>query len=225
MFESGPTAACQHSGQRPRKGVSGACRVAQLAHGIGGDGEKSVGVEEHRPVFPRLHYRRFRPHAQKPVARAYDIALAGELFCFGVVYDEYVRPLDELPEGGVRNLYPQVHRVQNHERIGFHGVEGTLLDIGADVAQQQELRAPRSLAELGNVVFIDVHARFEGLAAAEIVVVLSAPKKRFPAAVHFHVGHVRPAPRESRHVGFFEIPPDYSADGGGGEKRRGERRV
>ncbi len=81
----------------------------------------------------------------------------------------------------VRDVDPQVHRVQRHEARVLALLAHPALEVGLDVGQEQHVARPRRLRQLGLEVLEDVEVGLERVADVEVALVAAGPEERLAA--------------------------------------------
>jgi hypothetical protein len=63
----------------------------------------------------------------------------GQFARLAVIEDEHVDPLEEVEQGGLGDVDPEVHRVGDDKLRFFHLVEHLQLQVGCDVGEEDEV--------------------------------------------------------------------------------------
>ena len=116
----------------------------------------------------------------------------GQFACFAVIEDEHVDPLEEVEQGGLGDVDPEVHRVGDDELRFVHLVEHLQLQIGRDIGQEDEVTRFEMVRKLRGEGLEDIEGDRAGFAGVHVPHVFAGPAEGFPRGT-LHAFEVDPA--------------------------------
>ena len=177
------------------------------------------------PYSPRLATTIRGPSSIAARGGAGQVRLLGQHAQLGIVEQQAVDLADRGHERVARRLYPEVHRVERDEpgavALGAHAA----LELGLDVAQEDDIRGLRRVRELGLEVAEDVELGVVGVRDVEVVLVVAAPEEGLAALDVLDVARLDAASMQHLELVLAEVVADRPDDADVGEEARGEREM
>lgn len=191
----------------------------------GGGGKGSLGAREEAAVLSLFDGDVAGTPLAEPAGGAEEVGLIGELRCLGIVQNEQIDPGKKFEQAGASDIDPEVHGVGDDE-LGFsHLIEHEVLEVGGNVAEEDEGEFLLSGRKFRFKIGKNVELGRKGVPMVHIFFVAAVPAKSF-AGGNLEPGEIDlPFLPNSAVVGGKIISHDADeADGGvkaGGESGEG----
>ena len=205
--------------------VARAGGVDDVGRRVGREREVAVAREQRGAVLALLGDDDGRAEVEHRAGGAHEVRLVGELLELAVVEDHAVDAVDGADQRLVRDVDPQVHRVQRNEaRVGAL-LAHLALEVGLDVGEEEDVGGRGGVRQRRLEVLEDVEVGLQRVADVDVALVAPGPEERLAAGHVLDVVGDDATGVQRRVLRLAEVVADRPDHAGVVEERGGEGEV